>query len=69
MNYLLVPLLFLLLLLTDWFSAHRHMTKSEQALYLFLSALALFSAIPAAYRMQIDHGGTALSSALSLFIS
>ncbi len=69
MNYILIPFLFLFLLLTDWISARGHMTKREQTLYLFLSALALLSAVPAAYRMQIDHGGTALSSALSLFIS
>lgn len=69
MNYLFIPFLFLILLLTDWFASRQHMTKREQMLYLFLSALALLSAFPAAHRMQIDHGGTALSSALSLFIS
>ena len=69
MNYILIPLLFLILLLTDWLASRRHMTKKERIFYITLSVLALLSAFPAAHRMQIDHGGSTLGSALTLFIS
>lgn len=68
MNIAIAIIIYLALLIRDFYMRRRRLSKKAKVIYIILSFAAIISAIPASAGLDFDTVGSSLSGMISLFM-